>query len=79
MALRTGVRSFSMLREIVKQPAFIKPLKEQLDHIDQEGKPGALLQPMKLDNPHKLAAKMVLFMCLSFFQPFVITYMHMKG
>ncbi|CAH8639304.1 unnamed protein product [Schistosoma guineensis] len=79
MALRVGARYFGLLTKPREKPAFVNEIQKKMDSMDLEGKPGELLAPIRIDNPRKLAVKMVAFMCLSFFQPFVITYLHIRG
>ncbi|CAH8667483.1 unnamed protein product [Schistosoma rodhaini] len=79
MAMRVSARYFSLLSKPREKPAFAHELQKAMGKLDIEGKPGGLLDPIKIDNPGRLAVKMVAFMCLSFFQPFVVTYLHLRG
>ncbi|KAH8864895.1 hypothetical protein KSF78_0003078 [Schistosoma japonicum] len=79
MSHRICARHFNLFGKGRVKPAFVDRLNDSVYKIDIEGKPGAILAPIKIDNPSKLALKMVAFMCLSFFQPFVITYLHIRG
>ncbi|CAH8619437.1 unnamed protein product [Heterobilharzia americana] len=78
-AMKYGVRHFSLLRTAFKEPSRLEQIRVTLDETDIEGQPGALFRPMKVDNPHKLAIKMVVFISLAFLQPFIVVYTHIKG